>query len=213
MANSRSSRSQQSCLFLGRGSLGLANGKIFPESKKILLFLTWDFHFLFSLKLVWILKLTWARKVLVVVVPYRLSLLLQRNKRIKQERLFAFLSYFPSRPDLLLTDSHLSATCGTCERPLYQVRQKIDKKVMIRKKGERKKSNDHEKISQKISRKVIMIKRSATCTTSWSPTWTSTRLLWTSRGTSARSLEPALSLSSKWEDLGKETIWSQQRST
>jgi len=25
------------------------------------------------------------------------------------------------RPDLLLTDSHLSATCGTCERPLYQV--------------------------------------------------------------------------------------------
>ena len=124
MANSRSSRSQQSCLFLGRGSLGLANGKIFPESKKFLLFLIWDFHFLFSLKLVWILKLTWARKVLVVVVPYRLSLLLQRNKRIKQERLFAFLSYFPPRPDLLLTDSHLSATCGTCERPLYQVRQK-----------------------------------------------------------------------------------------
>ena len=124
MASSRSSRSQQSCLFLGRGSLGLANGKIFPESKKLLLFLIWDFHFLFSLKLVWILKLTWARKVLVVVVPYRPSLLLQRNKHIKQAKIFAFLSYFP-RPDLLLTDSHLSATCGTCERPLYQVRQKI----------------------------------------------------------------------------------------
>ena len=38
MASSRSSRSQQSCLFLGRGSLGLANGKIFPESKKFLFF-------------------------------------------------------------------------------------------------------------------------------------------------------------------------------
>ena len=126
MANSRSWRSQQSCLFRGRGSLGLANGKIFPESKKFLLFLIWDFHFLFSLKLVWILKLTWARKVL-VVVPYRLSRLLQRNKHIKQAKIFAFLSYFP-RPDLLLTDSHLSATCGTCERPLYQVRQKIYKK-------------------------------------------------------------------------------------
>ena len=38
MANSRSSRSQQSCLFLGRGSLGLANGKIFPESKSFCFF-------------------------------------------------------------------------------------------------------------------------------------------------------------------------------